>query len=279
MPMNPAMRPESYSELVSRSWKLYWEVLPSTILLAFFVSVIIFIPRLICVAVGQNVFLGVARAGEVSVLYIAMYISILWFLAAVIWCINCIERNQHQNFIVDIKMAGRRILYVLGAAFCIFVIGALVGLTIYLLHRMFWLLNLYSYGGYVTLSLLTFLMFLQVSISLSIILLFYFYFPLIVIERDTILPALKQSAHLVWKKMGMTLRAQATPWLLYLTTLIIIKVVFHVDIHLYFMPVNPVANFYPTLLHIVILALFIPWGCSMMLVQLRDLELRKVIAK
>lgn len=279
MPIMPATRPESYFELVSRSWKLYWQVLPSTIFLSFLVSIIIFIPRLICVAVGQNVFLKTSWTNEIAALYVAMYISTLWFLAAIIWCINCIERNQHQNFIVDIKMAGKRILYVLGAAFFLFVIGSVIALVIYLLHTLFWYLNLYSYDGYLTLTLLTLLMLLQVSISVMITLLFYFYFPLIVIERDTVLFALKQSAHLVSRKKWMTLRAQLTPWLFYLITLVIIKMLFQVNINIYFMPVNPVANFYPTLLHIVILALFIPWGCSMMLVQLRDLELRKVAAK
>ncbi len=77
--------------------------------------------------------------------------------------------------------------------------------------------------------------------------------------------------------MWMTLRAQATPWLTYLVALIVIKLLFQVNINIYFMPVNPVANFYPTLLHIFILALFIPWGCSMMVAQLQDLELRKAI--
>src|SRR5690348_14714093 len=117
MPFKPSTRPESYSELVARSLKLYWQVLPSTFVLA------------LLVAIGQNVFLGTKQPNEILAMYLAMYISVLWFMAAIIWCINCIERNKHKNFIIDIEMAGKRILYVLGAAVCLFIIGSLIGLV------------------------------------------------------------------------------------------------------------------------------------------------------
>lgn len=276
MPIKPSTRPETYSQLVARSLRLYWSVLPRTFFLAFLVATIIFIPRLICVAIGQNVFLAASHVNQILVLYLAMYVSTLWFLAATIWCINCIERNKHKSFIVDIEMAGKRILYVLGAALCIFVVCLVIGLVTGFLNYLFWHLHFYSYDKYLTAILLFLVLLLQVGFTVTVGTLAYFYFPLIVIEHDGVVTALKQSVVLVRKKIWITLCLQLTPWLAYLLLLIALKMVFQLNINIYFMPLNPVANFYAALLHMIILALFIPWSCSMMLVQLRDLELRKV---
>ncbi len=278
MPIKPSTRPESYSQLVARSLKLYWQALPRTFFFAFLTAIVVFIPRLICVAVGQNVFLKATGSKQILVLYLAIYVSVLWFAAAIIWCINCIERNKHKNFITDIEMAGKRIIYVLGAAVCLFIIASLIGGLGYFLHCLLWHLKLYSLHNDLTVLLFFLVLLLQLGASIFVSTLFYFYFPLIVIEHDGIATALKQSALLVWHKVWMTLGVQLTPWLAYLVTLIAVKMIFKLNIIIYFMPINPVANFYPVLLHIGILALFIPWASSIMLVQLRDLELRKAAA-
>lgn len=274
MPIAPATRPETYAELLARSFRLYCQVLRNTFIFGLLVAVILFIPRLICVAIGKNVFLTAVTTSQL-LLFIAMYTSALWFLAAILWCVNCIERNKHENFIIDVEMAGKRILYVLGAAILLSFIGIFSGIASYIVYSIFEYLNLYSYDRYLTDFLFFLVLFTQAGISVFIAIIFYFYFPLIVVENDGILLALKQSARLVWKNIGATCCLQATPWLAYLITLIIIKIVFKVNIHIYFMPIDPVSTFYPTVMHIIILALFIPWSSSMTLVQLRDLELRK----
>jgi len=278
MSIEPSKHPETYSELVVRSFKLYRHVLKSTFIFALLVSIVLFIPRLICVAIGKNVFLSPEGLNSQLFLFIAMYISTLWFLAAILWCINCIERKKHQNFIVDLKMAGKRILYILGAAVLIFFIGSFAGLFSYLLYIIFWEMDLYSYNHYLTGFLFFLVLLAEVGFSVCVTTLFYFYFPLIVIENDGIWLALKQSVLLVWKKIGRTLCLQLTPWLVYLITIIIIKMVFKVNLNVYFMPLDPSSSFFPTFLNIIVLALFIPWGSAMTLVQLRDLELRKTTA-
>lgn len=279
MPIKPSMHPETYSELVARSLRLYRGVFPQAFGFALLISIVLFIPRLICVAIGQNVFLTTTKVNQVALLYFAMYLSALWFLAALFWCINCLERGVHKNFIDDVEMAGKRICYVLGAAVILFLLSSLVGLLAYLVNEWFWHLKLYSYDKFLTSFLFFVVCFAQVGVSVWLATLFYFYFPLIVIEHNGILNALKQSAQLVYGKVGQTLRLQLTPWLLYFLVLILIKMVFKLNIHIYFMPQNPGATFYPTLVHIVVLALFIPWGSSMALVQLRDYELRRTVAQ
>ncbi len=275
MRIKPATRPETYSKLVARSLTLYKAVLPQTFIFALLISIILFIPRLICVAVGQNVFLTTIKVNQVALLYLAMYISTLWFLAALLWCINCLERNQHKNFVVDIEMAGKRVLQVFVTAIVLLFVISLVGFVSYSVHKIFWLLKLYSYNEYFTAILLLIVCLIQVGITVLLSTLFYFYFPLIVIEHDSIIKSLKQSAQLVWGRIWETVRLQVTPWLVYFLVLLLVKMVFKINIHIYFMPLDSVSSFFPTLVHIAILAFFIPWGSSMVLVQLRDLELRK----
>lgn len=267
--------PETYSELLARSLRLYRQVLPRTFLFALLVAIILFIPRLICVAVGKNVFLIPGQFNSQLLLYLTIYVSTLWFLAAILWCINCIQTHKHKNFVDDVRMAGKRILYVIGAGILLSLVGVVTGFCAYILHCLFWFLNLYSYNNYLTDTLVFLVLLAQVGVSVYISTLFYFYFPLIVIEKEGIILALNQSALLVWGRIWKTICLQVTPWFCYLITLIVIKMVFKVNIVIYFMPVDPVSNFYPTVLHILIFAFFIPWGCALMLTQLGDLELRK----
>jgi len=276
MPIKPSTRPESYSELITRSLRLYKTGLPSVFLFALLASMVVFIPRLISVAVGQNVFLTTTKVNQVALLYLAMYLSLLWFTAAILWGLNCIERNNHKNFIVDFEMAGKRILYVFGAALCFLFIITLIGLFAFSLNKIFWFWKLFSYDKYLASFLLFIVLFGQFAFTVWMVTLFYFYFPLIVIEHDGIFLAFKQSAQLVKNQVGKTLALQLTPWIVYIIALVLVRIIFKVNLNVYFMPKDPVSTLYPTLLHIFILAFFIPWECSMILVQLRDLELRKI---
>ncbi len=275
MEIQPSTRPETYSELLARSLKLYLRVLPSTFLFALFIAIILFIPRLLSVAVGQNVFLSTAWMNQLALLYLAMYLSIFWFMAALLWAINCIESNKHQNFIVDFKMAAKRVLYIFGAALCLSFIILLIGLLAFWLNELLWYFKLYFYNQYLSSMLLFLVLLVQLVFTVWVVTRLYFYFPLIVLEHEGIFLAFKQSAHLVHKQVKRTLALQLTPWMSYFISLLIIKMIFKLNINIYFMPKNPVSTLYPTLLHIIILALFIPWASSMILVQLRDLKLRK----
>lgn len=275
MSLAPSKYPETYSQLLVRSFRLYCQVLKPTFFFALLVSIVLFIPRLLADAAGQTDFLYTMNMGSQLVLCGAMYISVLWFLAATLWCINCIERKKHKNFIDDLEMAGKRIIYVLGAAILLLCISMLAGCIVYLLNLILWELNLYSYNKYVSSILLFMVLVTQLGISIGLSILFYFYFPLIVIEGDGIILGLKTSAQLVWSRMWRTLWLQLTPWLIYIATLVAIKMLFNIQLNIFFMPIDTASNFYSSALNILILALFIPWGSSMTLVQLRDLELRK----
>jgi hypothetical protein len=277
MPFTPSKTPETYSALFKRSFLLYRYVLKSTLIFAILVATILYLPQLIADAAGQGAAVTSMTQNREVILNIAMYVSFLWFLAAILWCINCIERKKHKNFIDDIEMAGKRILYVLGAAILIFLIGSVAGFISYLLYTIFNYLDLYSYNKYISACLWFIVLGAQVGFSVCVAMLFYFYFPLIVIENDGIFLALKTSVNLVRGRIWRTLCLQLTPWVFYFLTILIIKVVFQINLHIYFLPSDQ-PTLYITVLNILLLAFFIPWGSAMTLVQLRDLELRKAAA-
>jgi len=271
-----ATQPESYSELVVRSLKLYRQTLGPSFLLAFLVAVIVFIPRLICVAVGQNVFLTTKHWGQQQLLFITIYMSSLWFYGALLWGIHCIQQlGKREHFIAEIKAAGKRMLYVFGAAFILILIGMLTLLIDRPLHYVFLEIMQLNLHRYVFAVLMFTLIAIRASIPLLIFLLFYFYFPLIIVESDGIFLALKQSATLVWGHVCRTLKLILTPWLCYLIVLILIKMVFKINFHVFFMPFELISDLPTAAFNILILAFFIPWTGALMLVQLKDLELRK----
>jgi hypothetical protein len=104
--------------------------------------------------------------------------------------------------------------------------------------------------------------------------LFYFYLPLILTENEGAFSSLKKSAVLVWRNWWRTCVVQILPWACYLIFLVIVREAFKLNLHIYF-----IDNYSPTIgitcLQILLFALFIPWPAATLLVQLRDLELRK----
>jgi hypothetical protein len=79
---------------------------------------------------------------------------------------------------------------------------------------------------------------------------------------------------LVWNHWWRVFSTQLTPWLFYLALLIAVKYVLHIDFHIYF--TQKIDNtLWVTIAHIAVFSLFIPWVAALLLVQLKDLELRK----
>jgi len=269
-------RPETYFELLGRSLNLYWHALGRTILLSLLLSIVVFSPRLICLAVGQNVFLTMSFHDFYQLLYIfTFYFCVLWFLAAAFWRVYCVAQNKKETYISDLKQALKKILYIVGAAIIIFFVlalAAVVALNLHALLRHYQLLNQHNIPA----SFLTaVILFVQALVPLYMTFIFYFYFPLIVIENDKIFTALKQSVILVWGNMWRTLSLQVTPWVVYLLVIMLLRNFLKLDLHVYFFAINKTPSFFATALNLVLLSFFIVWSISVVLVQLWDLELRK----
>ena len=100
--------------------------------------------------------------------------------------------------------------------------------------------------------------------------------PLIAIENKGIVAALERSMRLAWNHWLRIFLMQMTPWFCYLIFLSILKFIFRINVHIYFTNtlVHPL---WTSVLQMIIFALFIPWVAAILLVQLKDLELRKHI--
>ena len=79
---------------------------------------------------------------------------------------------------------------------------------------------------------------------------------------------------LVWNHWWRVFSVQATPWLCYLFLLFSLKYVLGINIHIYLLGQTS-HSVLISLLHLLIFAIFIPWVAAILVVQLKDLELRK----
>lgn len=274
MLLPPSTCPESYSQLLSRSYNLYTHALWRTFVLALSLSVVIFVPRLMNVYYGENIFLNNPWFSSTNLIMVFLYIGIFWFFSALLWRLHCVAIKKRESFKNDFQIARKKFPAIVGAAFLLSIIGSVAGSIAFGVYAIFVHFDLLFHSDLPS-EVMTFLvLLLQVGVSMYVTLLFFFYMPLIVIEDDGVIFSLRQSARLVWGNAWGTLKFQLTPWLIYLLSIIIVKAVFNVDIHIYFIPENTSA-IVPTLLHIFMLALFIPWAAASILMQLRDLELRR----
>jgi hypothetical protein len=77
----------------------------------------------------------------------------------------------------------------------------------------------------------------------------------------------------VWGRWWYTFWIIAAPWLIYTIVMFCFKAM-GVNLHIFIIEMpSYTMTLFPTLVHIILFAVFIPWFASTMLVQLRNLEL------
>lgn len=269
-------QPETYSQLIRHSFKLYRKVFPHVFFLSLMLSIIAFIPRLLSVIVGQDIFLNLPPFSLYRFWLTLIDFGGLLFFTAVLWRIYCYLTDAHESMADDIKIALKKFIYifvasllqtllVLGIVFCFVV------LYFFIFMREGELLIAVNIADQLTLSLI---FMSQIALVIYVFFLFYFYLPIILIENKGIFYALAKSAELVWKNWWRTFYVQLTPWLVYLICLLIVKHIFRIDVHIYFSQPE-YQSLLVTCLHILLFAAFIPWLGTTLILQLRDLELRK----
>lgn len=138
-------------------------------------------------------------------------------------------------------------------------------------HQLLFYQNLLGLLLTIAIFIIQFLVILYLSVM------FIFFIPLIATENKGIFSSLQKSISLAWNHWWRVFSVQITPWLCYVILLIIIKYALNIDIHIYFIETTA-PSLKTSLLHIVIFALYIPWVAALLLVQLKDLELRKRIS-
>ncbi len=267
-----ATQPETFRQQISRSVTLYKNSFLHVFLFALLLSVIVFIPRLIDVVTAGNFFAALTPVDPRRLWLVLIEVAALGVFTAMLWRIQCLITNTHETVRNDLTIALKKLPP-------IFVAGILQAVALFLINIVAYILfillaqkeQVFSLSSFVLFSVLFLLQFIA---AIYILFLFYFYLPLILTENNGIISALKRSALLVWKNWWRTLCVQLFPWSCYLIALLIIKSILGIDIHIYF-SLTQNTTYLTTVIHILVFAIFIPWAAATMLVQLRDLELRK----
>ncbi|VVC76899.1 hypothetical protein AQUSIP_22260 [Aquicella siphonis] len=267
-------KPGSYRKIIKTSIKLYRASFTRIILLSLLLSLTMFIPRILTIFIGEDWLFNLPPLSPHRLWILAVDLVVLTFFVGIIWRMHCVIRDKHEPLIEDISVGLKKLLYVVFAtliesAIVFSVMLTMVGIQLVLVKYQVLFYN-HLLGGMITLAIFS----IQLLLITYISMLFIFLVPLIAIENRGVLGSLERSARLVWNHWWRVFSVQITPWLCYLALLIIIKYVLRINIHIYF--VEPSTNtIWTTLIHLIVFALYIPWFAATLLVQLKDLELRK----
>ncbi len=273
MQFTPAVVPETIGQQFIRSLVLYFKALIHVFLFALVLSIIAFTPRITATLTGYDAFFDPSPFEPEKLIFLLIDIGSLILFTAMLWRIKCLIVKRHETVLEDFKTALKKTPFILVAVIIqalVFVLVNSMSLGLYLLAGENTSLPALSYWIIGSTFILQF-----VAIT-YIYFLFYFYLALILTEDKNAFTALKKSAVLVWGNWWRTCIVQILPWICYFIVLVIIRQTFKINTYIYFFeppPANP--TFYSVLLQILLFAFFLPWPAATMLVQLRDLELRK----
>jgi hypothetical protein len=275
MPYAPSTQVESVGQTLTRSWDLYRSTFLKAFLMALVLAVIEFLPRIITIIVGHETFAITAHYNYYRLLIVFDDIICIIIFAAILWRMQNTALGRHESLKTDYRTGLKKLPAIIGASFIQLFLYALVSLSGIAI-----VLFLNRYGVSPDLgarhALALFLhgipIMLQFFVNLFLFVLFYFYMALIITEANGPINSLEHSARLVWGRWWYTLWVIVTPWLIYTIVMLCFKAL-GVNLHIFIIEV-PVYSMtvFPTLIHIILFAVFIPWFAATMLVQLRNLE-------
>lgn len=266
-------KPENYWGIIKRSLRLYRVSIAQVFSLSLLLSILAFLPRFISIFMGHDVFLNFTLFDPQRLWIILLNIVCMLVFIAMLWRIHCIIVGIHEPFLQDFRIGLKKVLYVFIANIIASFIIVTITMTLYGLEFLLVQYHL-LFAVNTTSALITLIVFSgQLILTVYLLTLFVFLLPLIAIENEHIFTSIKRSVLLVWNHWWRTFSVQITPWLSYLILLVIIKFLLNVQIHIYFTRLD-VQNIWPSILHVLLFAFFIPWVGAILLVQLNDLELR-----
>lgn len=266
--------PASYTQLMKHSFTLYKASFFKVIWLSLLLSLITFIPRFMVELTGKNPFMSSSWFNPYYLWFLLLDLINLALFVGIIWHIYCTARNKHEPLIEDITVGFQKTIYVFAAAILqaaiVFAITIVIMGFIILLSDLRLLFNMSLIGTIFTVLVFT----AEFVVIIYLYTLFFFFIPLIAIENKGILISLEKSIALVWNHWWRTFSVQMTPWLVYLLVLSLIRFSANINVHIYFMQ-QLEHSIWTTVLQLVLLALLLPWVAGLMVLQLKDLELRQ----
>lgn len=272
-------QPENFFPLIKRGLTLYKASFSHVFFLSFILSIISFTPSFISILISEDFFMNLSTPTLQRAWVIFINLGGLLIFSAILWQIRCTIMDIHEDLLEDAKMAFKKIPYIVIANLLQSIL--ITGIMFLFLQSLFSIgIHALSYSNLFNIkeTIIILLSILQFLIVIYLFFAFYFYMPIIVIENKNIITSLAKSIMLVWKNWWRTLCVQITPWITYLLLLYFLEKFFHLHFQLYFIQTPRNESIVILSLHIVIFAIFIPWFASNLLIQLRDLELRKNIS-
>ncbi|MDA8561932.1 hypothetical protein N9L02_02325 [Gammaproteobacteria bacterium] len=121
-----------------------------------------------------------------------------------------------------------------------------------------------------TVNFALFALLLSLILSLYLMFLPIFALPIILIENNGIFSSIKKSLYLIWGNWFKVFVLQITPLIVYFLTIVSIKSILCLYIYL-----PDISNFLLLSIYVILMSIFMPFQASLLLLQLRDLELRK----
>lgn len=270
-----AKKPESIKKILFRSLSLYRVSILRVAILAFLMSLVAFVPRLIMTFAGPNIFLSITRFNPQTVWLMLAYLGSLFFFIGLLWRMHCVMIKNQESIWDDFKISIKKLPLIIAAAILQSVLLGIINMTV-VIYYWFLMQNLLVTGiSYDQFMVAMCVLVFQTAVVIYIYFLFIMYLPLILTENQGIIAAFKKSVTLVWTRWWRTTVTLVIPWLVYLLILVLIRKIFKIDLHIYF--ISGIPNIWVTCLHIILFALFIPWFGAVLLLQLRDLERRKTL--
>jgi hypothetical protein len=269
-----AQQPESYWQILTRSFYLYRHAFSRVIALSLLISFLVFIPRLLSDLIGLDIFAKFPAFSIHRLWLFAISIVSLMFYIALLWRMHCLIEGIHEPIKEDYSRGFKRLL----AAFIASVIQSVIAGATLLIAIGFTLLlhhyHLLFFKSTLGIIYTTIIFCLQFAIIVYINILVIFYLPLIAVENRGILASLSHCITIVKGNWWRVFSVQITPWLIYLLLVLLIKFVFNIDLHIFFIE-DSSHSLKDSVFNLLIFTLFLPWTAALLLLQANDLELRK----
>lgn len=266
-------QPESYYQLVRHSLRLYRRGIKNCLVISLLLSLFVFLPQFTFFFFGEAMRIEPFTLRGQSEL-ILIHLLALFLFISISWHMHCVLEEKKEPLLQDLYQGATK-MWAVFIANCIinFLLLALIISFLVFQIGLDRYVYLFTEKNWLMFSTSLFYLLIQTFIYIYFFTVFSFLLPLIAVENNGILHALKKSVVLTWNHWWRIFSAQATPWLYYFFTLIILRyilnLIFPIDFNTLILREN--------ILQFVLFTFFIPWIAAMQLVQLNDLELRKKI--
>lgn len=268
-----ATTPQSNTCLLKRGLKLYFASFKHVIGLALLFSVIAFIPQFVAIFQGLSL-LELARVFSFyNLFFVVVDVAAVFVFIAILWRIRCVITNQHESILDDFKIASKKILLIIGVGLIYMLILSLFVFLLITVPALGFLNKPDEFSFNMALILLS----LYFCATIYLCYVFIFSLPLILTEDKGVIVAVKKSYLLVWGNWWRVALLLITPTIVYFIMLFIIQSIFGLNLTIRYGEAYHYKDLLILIMNVILIALFVPFQGALLLLQLRDLELRKQV--